>query len=158
MFFCFHQQPRASGRERAPRDHDSGVLLWHARRWEGTRRIARALGPKSSFSETPEDPEHKKQAVLPAVRGLQLPYVGSSNVPNGAVEVTGSGNGTLSPHFSPAHDLDPDPTRCSLRISACRERQYTPKDQRYCRYLQVNSMPMLQPQHPTCASGSANGP
>jgi hypothetical protein len=75
--------------------------------------ILRALGPlytEEFISDTAEDRERKKQAVLPAVRRLRFPCVDSPRVPIGAVEGAGSGNGgLLSPAQSSAHAGSPRP-------------------------------------------------
>jgi hypothetical protein len=61
------------------------------------------------LSDTPEAREQKKQDVLPAVRRLQFPYVDSSNIPIGSVEVCRSGDGALSPAQSSTHAESPRP-------------------------------------------------
>jgi hypothetical protein len=107
--------------------------------------ILRALGPlytEEFLSDTREDRERKKQAVLPAVWRLQFPYVDSPNVPNGAAEVTGSGNGAHTD--SPRPEPGPDPTQPPH-----------PSVQGTTGFVQENeilSLPsahMSRPQHPT---------
>jgi hypothetical protein len=111
MFFCFQiiNKPQQAGVEslrahvlRAIRTLESfsGVRLV-----EKALDILRALGPLYSdefLSGTPEDREHKKQTVLPAVRRLQFPCVDSLNAPIGAGnEMAGSENRTFPyPHSS----------------------------------------------------------
>ncbi|KAH9996141.1 hypothetical protein BJV74DRAFT_877445 [Russula compacta] len=106
MFFCFQtidnpEQPGA-------RLHRANVLraitilesCRGMRVAEKALDILRGLGPLYTdefLSDTPEAREHKKQAVLPSVRRLQFPYFDSPNIPIGTVEVSGTGNGTLSP-------------------------------------------------------------
>ena len=76
--------------------------------------ILRTLGPLYSedfLLDTPEDRERKKQAILPAVRKLQFPFVDPLKVPIGAaVEAAGSPRSTLSPIQSIAHTESPQPT------------------------------------------------
>lgn len=118
MFFCFQtidnpEQPGA-------RLHRANVLraITFLESCRGMRvaekalDILHALGPlytEEFLSDSPEAREHKKQAVLPSVRRLQFPYVDSPNVPIGAVEVSGTGNGTLSPAQSSVHMESPRP-------------------------------------------------
>ena len=74
--------------------------------------ILRALGAlytEAFLSDTTSAREHKKQAVLPSVRRLQFPYLDSPNVPIGAVEVSATRNGTLSPAQSSGHTESPRP-------------------------------------------------
>ena len=80
--------------------------------------ILRALGPlytEAFLSDTPSARERKKQAVLPSVRRLQFPYLDSPNVPIGAVDVSATRNGTLSPAQSSVHTESP---RLGLRPDA----------------------------------------
>ena len=116
MFFCFQiiNNPEQAGTVlmranvlRAIRTLESfrGVRVA-----ENALNILRTLGPlyaEEFLSDTPEARERKKQAVLPAVRRLQFPFIDSPNVPVGAA---GSANGTLSPAQSSAHTDSPQPT------------------------------------------------
>ncbi len=120
MFFCFQiiNNPEQAGARllcenvlRAIRTLESfrGVRVA-----EKSLDILLALGPlytEEFLSDTPEDREHKMQAVLPAVRRLQFPIVDSPNVPiDTTVEVAGSVYGTLSPSQSSAHADSPPPS------------------------------------------------
>jgi hypothetical protein len=175
MFFCFQiiNNPDQAGAEhlranvlRAIRTLESfrGV-----RAAEKALDILRTLGPfyaEDYLSDTPEDRERKKQAVLPAVRRLQFPCVDSLNVPFGAVvEVAGSANGTLSPSQSSAHTDSPRPTgpgpdprqgttvhRQEPEIQSMRS-QVPPATmlQPHQQHL-LHQQHQQQPQHPTCES------
>jgi hypothetical protein len=120
MFFCFHI---INNPDQADAGHLRANVIRAVRTLESFRGvraaekaldILRTLGPlytEAFLSDTPEDRERKKQAVLPAVRRLQFPCVDSLNVPIGtAVEVAGSANGTLSPSQSSAHTDSPQST------------------------------------------------
>jgi hypothetical protein len=117
MFFCFQiiNNPEQAG----VRLHRANVLhaisiLESCRRIhlaEKALDILRALGPlytEAFLSDTASTRDHKKQAVLPAVRNLQFPYVDSPTAPIGTAEASGTRNaGTLSPAQSSSHAESP---------------------------------------------------
>jgi hypothetical protein len=121
MFFCFQiiNSPEQAGvrllrasvlRAMSILESFRGILVA-----DKALDILRALGPlytEEFLSDTREDRENKKKAVLPAVWRLQFPYVDSPpNAPNGAAEATGSGNGA---HTDPPRpEPGPDPTQPS---------------------------------------------
>jgi hypothetical protein len=117
--------------------------------------ILRALGPlytEEFLSDTREDREHKKKAVLPAVWRLQFPYVDSPNAPNGAAEVTGSGNGahTDTPRPEPGPDLtQPSHPSGQGTTAIAQEKEIL---------TMLPSAHMLQPRHPACENSSVRDP
>jgi hypothetical protein len=162
MFFCFQiiDNPEQAGarllRASVLRAITTLESFRGMRTAEKALDILRALGPlytEEFLSDTPEDRELKKQAVLPAVRRLQFPYLDSPNVPIGAVESIGSGNGALSPAQSSAHTDSPRPGPDPAQPSHPGVQGTTVHAQEaeiLSMPAQMPSAPMLQPQHPTC--------
>jgi hypothetical protein len=175
MFFCFQI---INNPEQADAGHLRANVLRAIRTLESFRGVRAAekaldilhtLGPlytEEFLSDTPEDRERKKQAVLPAVRRLQFPCVDSLNVPIGAVvELAGSATGTLSPAQSSAHTDSPqstgpgpDPMLETMVHAQEPEIQSMRPQVPPATMLQPHQQHLLhqhhqqQPQHPTCES------
>jgi hypothetical protein len=156
MFFCFQiiNNPEQAGvrllRASVLRAITTLESFRGIRVAEKALDILRALGPlytEEFLSDTREDRERKKQAVLPAVRRLQFPYFDSPNAPNGAAaEVTGSGDSAYAD--SPQSDPGPEPTQSPHHHSSGQGTTVYVQEQEMLSILPSASM-MLQPQHST---------
>lgn len=161
MFFCFQiinkpQQARA-GQLRSNVLHAIRTLesFGGVRVVEKALDILRTLGPLYSeefLSDTYEDRERKKQAVLPAVRRLQFPCIDSLNVPVGTA-------GTFSPAQSTAYTDSPQPTGPGpdpVWVTAVHAQEPEIQSQVLpTAMLQPHQQHLLhqqQPQYPTCES------
>ncbi|KAF8494457.1 hypothetical protein F5888DRAFT_660765 [Russula emetica] len=172
MFFCFQiiNNPGQAGaqflRANVLRAISTLESFRGVRIAEKALDILHTLGPlytEEFLSDTPEDRERKKQAVLPAVRRLQFLCVDSLNAPIGAaVEVAGSANGTLSPAQSSAHTDSPqstgpgpDPMWGTTVHAQEPEIQSMRPQAPPATMLQPHQQQLLhqqRPQHPTCES------
>ena len=177
MFFCFQiiNKPEQIGARhlRANVLHAIRTLesFCGMRAAEKALDILRTLGPlytEEFLSDTPEDRERKKRAVLPAVRRLQFPCVDSLEVPvGGAVGAAGSPNDTLSPAQSIAHAESPqsagsgpdsvrgttvhaqEPEIQSMGPQAPPPTMLQPHQRQQHLLHQQHQLHQLQPQHPS---------
>ena len=178
MFFCFQiiNNPEQAGARHLRTNVLRAITTLDSFRGmsvaEKALGILRTLGPLYSedfLSDTPENRERKKQAVLPAVRKLQFSSVDSLNVLIGAtVEAAGSPKDKLlptqsigqmeSPQFAgprpdpmrgmTAHAQEPEIQSIRSQVSPATATMSQPHQH----HLLHQQQQQQQPQQPTCES------